>query len=62
MDWNNQYCKNDYRIHKNIQIQYIPFQIIKDIFHRIGIKNFTICMETQKPLNTQRNFEGKKKM
>ena len=40
MDWNNQYCKNDYRIHKNIQIQYIPFQIIKDIFHRIGIKQF----------------------
>ena len=44
----------------NLQIQCNPYQITNGIFHRIRTQNFTICMETQKTLNRQRDFEGKK--
>ena len=42
------------------QIQCNPHQITNGIFHRIRIKNFTICMETQKTLNSQSNLEKEK--
>ena len=29
----NKYCKNDYIIKSNLQIQYDPYQITNDIFH-----------------------------
>ena len=45
----------------NLQIQCNPYQITNDIFHRIGTKNFTICMETKKTPNTQSNLEGEKR-
>ena len=45
----------------NLQIQCNPYQITNGIFHRIRKQNFTICMETQKTLNSQSNFEGKKR-
>ena len=35
----------------------IPYQITNDIFHRIRTKIFTINMETQKTLNSQRSLE-----
>ena len=46
LDWKNQYCENDYMT----QDSHIgsPYQVNNDILHRIRIKNFTICMETQK--------------
>ena len=37
-----------------LQIQCNPYQITNNgVFHKIGTKNFTICMETQKTLNNQ---------
>ena len=38
---------------KAIQIQCNPYQTTNGIFHRTRTKNFTICMETQKTLNTK---------
>ena len=53
----NQYCKNDYTAKWNLQIQCDPYQITNDIFHRSRTKNFTVYMETQKTLNSQRSLE-----
>ena len=50
----NQYCENDYTTKCNLQIQCNPYQITNSIFHRARTKNFTIHMETQKTLNSQR--------
>ena len=41
----------------NLQIQCAPCQIINGIFHRTRTKNFTIHMETQKTVNSQRSLE-----
>ena len=41
-------------------IQCNPYQITNSIFHRIRIKKFTICMETQKTPNSQNNLEKEK--
>ena len=54
-----QYCENDYTTKKNIQIQCDPYQITNDIFQRTRTKYFTIHIETQKILNTQRSLEKK---
>ena len=55
----NEYCDNV--ITKcNLQIQCYPYQSTKGIFHRTRIKNFTIHMETQKTLNSQRSLEKEK--
>ena len=43
--------------HSNPQIQCNSFQIANDIFHRLRTENFTICMESQKTLNSQSNPE-----
>ena len=52
--------KNDYTTKCNLQIQCYHYQITKGIFHRTRTKNFTICMETQKTPNSQRNHEKEK--
>ena len=57
LDWKNQHCENDYTTQSNLQIQCNPYQTTNGIFHRIRIKNFTVCMETQKTLNSQSNLE-----
>ena len=59
LDWKNQYCENDYTTQSNLQIQCNSYQITNGIFHRTTTKNFTICMETQKTLNSQSNLEKK---
>ena len=61
LDWKNQYCDNDYTTQSNLQIQCNPSQITNGIFHRIRTKIFTICMETQKTLNSQSNLEKEKR-
>ena len=33
LDWNDQYCQNDYITQGNLQIQYNPYQITNSIFH-----------------------------
>ena len=43
----------------NLQIQCNPYQTTTGIFHRTSTKNFTICMETQKTLNSQSNLRKK---
>ena len=53
----NQYCENDYMTKCNLQIQYDPYQITNDIFHRTRTKIFTINMEIQKTLNSQSSLE-----
>ena len=53
----NQYCVNENTTKSNLQIQRDPYQITNGLFQRIKIKNFTIHMETQKTLNSQRSPE-----
>ena len=59
LDWKNQHCQNDSTTQSNLQIQCNPYQTTTGIFHRTRTKNFTICMETQKTLNSQSNLETK---
>ena len=49
LDRKNQYCENDYTAKHSLQIKCDPYQITKDIFHRIKTKNFTIHVEIQRP-------------
>ena len=55
LDRENQYCENDYTTKQNLQIQCDPYQITNDIFHRTRTKNFTIHMEMQRTLKSQRS-------
>ena len=55
-----QYCENDYTTQSNLQIQCNVYQITNDIFHKIRMKTFTICMETQMTPNSQSNLEKEK--
>ena len=41
----------------NLQIQCNPYQTTNGIFHRTRTKNFTICIKTQKTMNSQSNLE-----
>ena len=43
--------------YKIIKIQCNPYQTTNGIFHRTKTNNFTVCMETQKILNSQNNLE-----
>ena len=60
LDRKNQHCENDYTTQSNLQIQCNPYQTTNGIFHRTRTKNCTICMETQKTLNSQNNLEKEK--
>ena len=57
MDQKNQYSENEYTTQSNLQIQCNPYQATSHIFHRTRTNNFTLCMEMQKPSNSQRNLE-----
>ena len=59
LDWKNQYSENDYTTQNNLQIQCNSYQTTNGIFHRTRTKNFIICMETQKTLNSQNDLEKK---
>ena len=59
LDWKNQYSENDYTTQNNLQIQCNAYQTTNGIFHRTRTKNFIICMETQKTLNSQNDLEKK---
>ena len=61
LDWKNQHCENDSTSQSNLQIQCNPYQTTTGIFHRIGTKHFTICMETQKTPNSQSSLENEKR-
>ena len=61
LDWKNQLCENDYTTQSNLQIPCNPYQNTNGICHRTRTKNCTICMETQKTLNSQSNLEKEKR-
>ena len=61
LDLKNQHCENDSTTQSNLQIQCNPYQTTNVIFHRTRTKNFRICMETQKTLNSQSNLEKEKR-
>ena len=61
LDWKNQHCENDYTTQSNLQIQCNPYQTTKGIFHRTRTKNFPICIEIQKTLNSQSNLKKEKR-
>ena len=61
LNWKNQRCENDFTTQTNLQIQCNPSHITNSIFHRTRTKYFTICMETQKNLNSQSNLEKEKR-
>ena len=60
LDCKNQHCENVQTTQSNLQIQCNPYQTTNGIFHRTRRKNFTVCMETQKILNSQSNLEKEK--
>ena len=61
LDRKNQHCENDYTTQSNLQIQCNPYQTTNGIFQRTRTKNCTICIETQKTLNSQNNLEKEKR-
>ena len=54
IDWKNRYSENEYTTQSNLYIQWHPYQATNGIFHRTRKNNFAICMEIQKPLNSQK--------
>ena len=60
LDWKNQYCEKDYTTQSNLQVQCNPHQITNGSLYRFRTKNVTICMETQKTLNSQSILEKEK--
>ena len=50
MDRKNQHSENMCTTQNNLQIQYNPYQATNGNFHITKTNNFTIYMETQKPL------------
>ena len=59
-EWKNQYCRNEYTTQGNLQIQFKPYQITKNILQRSRIKYFKISTDTQKTPHSQSNI-GKEK-
>ena len=57
MSQKNQYSENEDTTQSNLQIQCNPYQATNGIFQRVRTNNFTICMEIQKPSNSQSNLE-----
>ena len=55
----NQYCEKYYITKCSLQIQCDSYQITNGIFHKTKTKNFTIRVETQKTLNSQRSLKKK---
>jgi len=58
LDWKNQCFLDDCTIQGNLQIQYNPYQVTRDIIHRTRTEYFKICMEMQKTLKSQSNVES----
>ena len=56
LDQKNQYFQNGYATQGNQQIQFNPYQITNDIFHRTNILKF---MWKQETWNSQSNPEEK---
>ena len=57
LDWQKQYCENDYTTPSNLQSQCNPYEITNGIFYGTRTNHLKICMETQKTLNSQSSLE-----
>ena len=57
MGQKNQYSEDEDTTQSNLQIQCSAYQATSGVFHRARTNNFTICMETQKTLNSHSNLE-----
>ena len=59
LNWQNQYCDNDYATKSSLQIEFNLYQINNGIFHRTKAKQL-VCIETEKTQNNQSNLEKEK--
>ena len=57
VDSKNPYSENEYTTKATYRFNTNPYQATNSIFHRIRTNDFTVCMETQKSLNSQSNLE-----
>ena len=49
LGWKNQYCENDYITKYNLQVQFNPYQIANDIFHRTRQKISQFIWKHKRP-------------
>ena len=50
LDWENQYCQNEYTTEGNLQIQHNPYQITNGILHRTKMKkNLNLYEDIKNP-------------
>ena len=59
MNLKNGYSEHEYTTQNHLQIEHNPYQSTNSIFQITETNNFTICMETQKTSNSQRNLKEK---
>jgi hypothetical protein len=60
MDWQDQYCTNNYTTKSNLYIHCNPLENSNGTLQRDRRVNPKVHMETQKSLNSQSNLEPKK--
>ena len=56
LDWKNQYCENDYITQSKLLIQWNPYQVTNDIFHRLEEKILHFAQKHEIPQIAKRIF------